>query len=89
MAAYVQWKGSLCDGCGVKADVASDPYTTFSVTDSICWGCRVKEDKAAELSKAAEKNKTPGAVHGVKVYISNAKRNPREAVADGGSAGQS
>lgn len=86
MAAYVQWRGSLCPDCGVDADLARDPYTTFLLTDEICWGCRIREDKSADLQKAAEKNKTPSATHGVKVYLSGAKSNPRplKAVSDGG-----
>lgn len=85
MAAYVMWRGSLCEGCGIDADLGRDPHTTFSLTDEICWGCRIKEDKAAEMMKEADKVGVTGGHHGVKVYISGARRNPnpREAVADG------
>lgn len=86
MAAYVMWRGSLCEGCGIDADLGRDPHTTFSLTDEICWGCRIKEDKAAEMMKEADKVGVTGGHHGVKVYISGARRNPkpREAVPSDG-----
>jgi hypothetical protein len=76
MLGYTAWRSSLCKDCGVKADLARDPRTTFSLTDEICWGCRIREDKAAEMAKEAETAGVTSATRGVKVYISGARRNP-------------
>jgi hypothetical protein len=82
MAGYVRWKDSLCQGCGVLADLGMDPRTTFSVTDEKCWGCKVREDTEDRIRKAAEK--FPSTLNGLKVWISDAKPNRQlKVVADG------
>lgn len=82
MVAYEQWRGSLCKDCGVDADLARDPRTTFSLTDEICWGCRVRDDKYAQMQKEASDKELSSAMHGVKVYISGARPNPPSAALD-------
>lgn len=77
MVAYIQWKGSLCDQCGVNAKLGMDPTTTFSVTDEVCWSCQVKETREEQLRRQA--GKATQALNGVKVWISGARPTRKEA----------
>jgi hypothetical protein len=80
MAAYVQWKGSLCDGCGVEAALGYDEHTAFSITDEDCWGCRLKSQRERQLQN--EFKEFPNLLDGKRVWISDARPNGK-VVTDG------